>query len=72
MKGIKLTPEKAIQRHEEILERRQQIYQERKEAGICTVCGKVPARPGKTHCERCAARSARIQKNYYERMKSRG
>lgn len=29
-------------------------YQERKDAGICVTCGKVPARPDKTSCEDCA------------------
>ena len=39
-----------------------QQYLQRKGAGICTHCDKVPARPGKVICERCAQREAERQK----------
>lgn len=42
-----------------------QRYLQRKDAGICTHCGKVPARPGKVICERCAKREAERQKAKY-------
>lgn len=32
-------------------------YAQRKAAGICVKCGLVTARPGKTHCQRCADRN---------------
>ena len=42
-----------------------QRYLQRKDAGVCTLCGKVPARPGKVICERCAKREAERQKVKY-------
>lgn len=38
------------------------LYHQRKDAGICTLCGKAPARPGRVICERCAQREAERQK----------
>lgn len=29
-------------------------YRERRDSGICTYCGKAPAREGKTMCQSCA------------------
>jgi hypothetical protein len=39
-----------------------QQYLQRKDAGVCTLCGKAPARPGRVICERCAQREAERQK----------
>ena len=44
---------------------RRQRYHQRKDAGVCTLCGKAPARPGKVICERCAQREAERQKAKY-------
>ena len=41
------------------------LYHQRKDAGICTHCGKGPARPGKVICERCAQRESERQKAKY-------
>ena len=38
------------------------LYHQRKDAGVCTLCGKAPARPGRVICERCAQREAERQK----------
>lgn len=41
------------------------LYHQRKDAGLCTKCGKVPARPGKALCEECAQKaSARSRRHY--------
>jgi hypothetical protein len=42
-----------------------QRYLQRKDAGVCTSCGKAPARLGKALCERCAQREAERQKAKY-------
>lgn len=39
---------------EKVKEYRKKIYHERKNAGVCTACGKRPPRPGRTRCSRCA------------------
>lgn len=41
---------------------RYKLYHQRKDAGICALCGKFPARPGRVICERCAQREAERQK----------
>ena len=41
---------------------RYKLYHRRKEAGVCTLCGKFPARSGKVICEQCAQREAERQK----------
>ena len=41
------------------------LYHQRKDAGVCTLCGKAPARPGRVICERCAQREAERQKAKY-------
>ena len=38
------------------------LYHQRKDAGVCTLCGKAPTRPGRVICERCAQREAERQK----------
>ena len=41
------------------------LYHQRKDAGICTRCGKVPARAGKVMCEECAQEdTARTMRRY--------
>lgn len=41
------------------------LYHQRKDAGLCAKCGKVPARPGKVMCEECAQKaSARSRRHY--------
>lgn len=42
-----------------------QRYLQRKDAGVCALCGKAPARPGRVICERCAQREAERQKAKY-------
>ena len=42
-----------------------QRYLQRKDAGVCTLCGKAAARPGRVICERCAQREAERQKVKY-------
>ncbi len=34
------------------------LYHQRKDAGVCTLCGKAPARPGKAMCAECAQRNS--------------
>ena len=44
---------------------RRQQYLQRKDAGLCTRCGKVPARPGKALCAECAQqKSAGARRRY--------
>jgi hypothetical protein len=42
-----------------------QRYLQRKDAGVCTLCGKAPARPGRVICERCAQRESERQRAKY-------
>lgn len=39
-----------------------QRYLQRKDAGVCALCGKFPARSGKVICERCAQRESEQRK----------
>lgn len=42
-----------------------QVYHKRRSEGLCTRCGKVPARAGKVMCEECAQKaSARSRRRY--------
>jgi hypothetical protein len=41
---------------------RYKLYHQRKNAGVCALCGKFPARSGRVICERCAQREAERQK----------
>ena len=42
-----------------------QVYHKRRSEGLCTRCGKVPARPGKVMCEECTQKtSARSRRRY--------
>lgn len=41
---------------EEISAKRKETYRKLKEAGICVVCCKKPARPGRAKCAECAIR----------------
>lgn len=38
------------------------LYEGRKSAGICTGCGKIPAKENRFQCEKCLAKSVRIQR----------
>ena len=38
------------------------LYHQRKDAGVCALCGKFPARSGKVICERCAQRESERRK----------
>ena len=60
-------PERA-KRYERERSRRQ--HAERRAAGICTKCGKAPARPGRTLCEPCAERHR--ARDRYARAKAAG
>lgn len=41
---------------EQVRAKRKEKYQQLKEAGICVVCCKKPARPGRAKCAECAIR----------------
>ena len=41
------------------------LYHQRKDAGVCTLCGKAPARRGRVICVRvCTAKSASSRRQY--------
>ena len=40
-------------------------YQKRRSEGICTRCGKVPARPGKVMCAECAQQNSASSRRRY-------
>ena len=41
------------------------LYHQRKDAGVCAKCGKVPARPEKVLCAECAQEdTARVMRRY--------
>lgn len=42
-----------------------QRYQKRRSEGICTRCGKVPARPGKVMCAECAQQNSASSRRRY-------
>ena len=42
-----------------------QQYQKRRSEGICTRCGKVPARPGKALCAECAQQNSASSRRRY-------
>ena len=42
-----------------------QRYLQRKDAGLCTRCGKVPARPGKALCAECAQQKSASSRRRY-------
>ncbi len=42
-----------------------QRYLQRRSEGVCTLCGKAPARPGRVICERCAQQESERQKAKY-------
>lgn len=42
-----------------------QWYLQRKDAGLCAKCGKVPARPGKALCAECARRNSANSRRHY-------
>ena len=51
-----MTPEERERlnaRHRELDKLR---YKKKKDAGICVMCGKTPAAPGRTYCAKCAER----------------
>lgn len=55
----------SIGRAEYIRNWMKQRYQKRKSEGLCTKCGKVPARAGKVMCEECAQEdTARVMRHY--------
>ena len=55
----------SIDRAEYIRNWMKQRYQKRKSEGLCTRCGKVPARAGKVMCEECAQEdTARVMRRY--------
>ena len=55
----------SIDRAEYIRNWTKQRYHKRKSEGICTRCGKVPARAGKVMCEECAQEgTARAMRRY--------
>ena len=53
-------------------ERSRRQHAERKAAGICTKCGRAPARPERTTCEPCAERHRLRDRARHERAKAQG
>lgn len=53
-------------------DKKREIYQKRKAAGICTKCGKVPPVPGKTRCVECSNERKRYDaaRKKYTKLKS--
>lgn len=49
-----MTPEERERKKARARELVKLRYQKKKDAGICVMCGKVPAAPGRTYCEKCA------------------
>ena len=53
-------------------ERSRRAHAERKVAGICTKCGRTPARPDRTTCEPCAERHRAHDRARHARAKAQG
>ena len=53
-------------------ERTRECYNKRKEAGLCTACGKEPARQGRVTCEKCARQLREYGTESYKFYKDRG
>ncbi len=53
-------------------ERSRRLHFERKAAGICTRCGKAPARPERTTCEPCAEQHRARDRARHARAKAEG
>ena len=53
-------------------ERDRRLHAERKAAGICTRCGRTPARPERTTCEPCAELHRARDRARHARAKTRG
>ena len=53
-------------------ERSRRLHAERVAAGICTKCGRAPARPGRTTCEPCAERHRARDRARHARAKAEG
>lgn len=57
---------------EQVRAKRKEKYQQLKEAGICVVCCKKPAREGRTKCEECAQRGYRLLAEHRKREQEEG
>ena len=53
-------------------ERSRRLHAERAAAGICTKCGRVPARPARTTCEPCAEQHRARDRARHARAKAEG
>ncbi len=53
-------------------ERDRRLYVERTAAGVCTKCGKAPARPDRTTCEPCAEKHRAHDRKRLARAKAEG
>ena len=53
-------------------ERGRRLHIERKAVGLCTGCGRAPARPGRTTCEPCAEKHRARDRARHARAKARG
>ena len=53
-------------------ERSRRLHAERKAAGICTKCGRAPARPDRTTCEPCAEQHRARDRARHARAKAQG
>lgn len=60
-----LTEEQKIRYGNHFKEQQKTLYQQRKEQGICTRCGKLKAMPGKAKCGICLAKDAEIHRKRY-------
>ncbi len=61
-----------VQAKEYERERGRRLHAERKEAGICTKCGRAPARPDRTTCEPCAEKHRARDRARHARAKAEG
>lgn len=56
-----MTPEERARKKARTRELVKLRYKQKKDTGICVMCGKVPATPGRTYCAKCAEQ----RKKYY-------
>ncbi len=71
-KGLPGRSGSLVRARERSQERAAKRYASRKAAGLCTSCGKVPAAPGRTQCEGCAAHSRRLDRQARAERRARG
>lgn len=57
-----LTEEQKIRYGNRFRKQQKSLYQQRKEQGICTRCGKLKSMPGKVKCGKCLAKDAEMHR----------